>query len=500
MVFNSGTYIFFLVITLAIYYSLSRLRNGLPYQNAFLLFASYFFYGWWDWIFLGLIFVSTIVDYVCARVIASTEGASRRIGLIVSIVINLGILGIFKYYDFFIGSLVDSVHAFAPGFFPQGKETLLLRVVLPVGISFYTFQTMSYTIDVYRRVIPAERNFLDFALFVCFFPQLVAGPIERAGDLLPQLKSARVLDMKMIERAGWLLLLGFFMKVYVADNLDPLVNKVFLPGREAYLRAPEMAGGHGAFQVLLACLAFAFQIYCDFAGYSSIALGSAALMGVRLSQNFNTPEFANNPSDLFKRWHITLSRWVMDYIYIPLGGSRMGALFKYRNLLITFLLMGLWHGANWTFVLWGLYLGIWLVLHDMLQTRLPAIPDLWPQYIRLPLKALKKGAVFSAFALTAVFFRAYDTDHSLLLLKSLVDGPYQLYGRVQGVEDAATYLRSLLAIILPIVLIDWMHYRKNSVFWIFSTTTRVRILIYLYMILAIVVSGVWGRDVIYFAF
>jgi len=500
VVFNSGTYIFFLVGTLAIYYALSRLARGHRYQNIFLLLASYFFYGWWDWIFLGLIFISTFVDYVCARIIASGDGYRRRAGLIASIVINLGILGVFKYYDFFIGSLVDAVHGFSPGFFPQGKETLLLRVVLPVGISFYTFQTMSYTIDVYRRVIVAERNFLDFALFVCFFPQLVAGPIERAGDLLPQLKQARVMDTKMLERAGWLLLLGFFMKVYVADNLDPLVNKVFLPGRDAYMRLPEMAAGHGALQVLLACLAFAFQIYCDFAGYSNIALGSAALLGVRLSQNFNTPEFASNPSDLFKRWHITLSRWVMDYIYIPLGGSRMGVLFKYRNLLITFLLMGLWHGANWTFVFWGLYLGLWLVLHDALQSRLPVIPEHWPGYLRFPLKGLKKGAVFSAFALTAVFFRAYDTDHSLLLIKSLLEGPYQLYGRVQGVEDAATYFRSLSAIILPIVLIDWMQYRKSSVFWIFATRTWVRTLIYLYMILAIVVSGVWGRDVIYFAF
>ncbi len=499
MVFNSAIFFYFFLLVLVVYWVLARARGGMRKQNLFLLVASYFFYGWWDWVFLGLIFISTFVDFFAARLIESEERpARRRLYLTVSMGLNLGLLGTFKYFDFFITGFVDMSRLVVPGAFPDGGGSLLLNVILPVGISFYTFQTMSYTIDVYRRVIPAERDFWDFALFVCFFPQLVAGPIERAGDLLPQLKKPRVWQEEYLREGAWLLLLGFFMKVYVADNLGPLVDQVYLSGRHAYLAAPGAAAGHGGFQVFMASIGFAFQIYGDFAGYSCIAMGTARLLGVRLTVNFDMPELAQNPAELWRRWHTTLNRWVMDYIYIPLGGSRYGLVRKNRNLILAFILMGLWHGANWTFLIWGALHGTWLVAHALLGPYLPRLPRSAPPWLRGLVIGGKMAAVYTAFALSAVFFRAYDISHSGMLLSSLFSA-WDFSGSTQGI-DPGRYAGEIIRIFLPLVLIDVMAFRSGGIFWIFARRTSLRAVLYVLLFFTIVTMGVWGRDVIYFAF
>ena len=295
-----------------------------------LLVASYAFYGAWDWRFLGLIVLSTVVDYVVGMSLAATGDPRRRQFLVTaSIVANLGILGLFKYAGFFAKSLVGlgaSLGVEIPAF--------ALDVVLPVGISFYTFQTLSYTIDIYRGTLKPTRRFLDFALFVAFFPQLVAGPIERASRLLPQVLQPRHVTWEKFGSGSWLILWGLFKKVVIADNLAFLVNAVY-----ATDASPT------GWQVVAGTVAFAWQIYCDFSGYSDIARGLARLMGFELMVNFNLPYAARSPADFWRRWHISLSTWLRDYLYIPLGGNQGGALRTYRNLGLTMLLGGLWHGA-----------------------------------------------------------------------------------------------------------------------------------------------------------
>ena len=500
MVFNSAIFIYFFVIVLAVYWSLARLSGGTRWQNAFLLGASYFFYGWWDWIFLGLILISTITDYVVARAIERSDRDGRRkLLLFVSVAVNLGLLFSFKYFDFFVTGFVDMSRVVVPGAFPEGGQSLLLQVILPVGISFYTFQTMSYTIDVYRRVIPAERDPVDFGLFVCFFPQLVAGPIERASDLLPQLKQPRAWNMDNVREGAWLLLLGFFMKVYIADNLGPLVDQVYLANKHVYAQNPALAAGHGGGHVFWASIGFAFQIYGDFAGYSAIALGTARFLGVRLTVNFEMPELAQNPAELWRRWHATLNRWVMDYIYIPLGGSRYGLWRKNRNLVVAFILMGLWHGANWTFLIWGALHGGWLVAHAMLQPYLPRLPESAPSWLRGLTVSSKMMAVYTVFALSAILFRAYDIQHTWVLLESLLVG----WGDVHPIREmppVGRYAGDIIAVVLPLILIDVMAYRKDSLFWIFDRGVALRTALYVAMFFTIVTLGVWGKDVIYFAF
>jgi D-alanyl-lipoteichoic acid acyltransferase DltB (MBOAT superfamily) len=499
MVFNSGVFLYFVTIVFAVDRLLSR-SGKLSLRNAFLLAASYFFYGYWDWIFLLLIFISTVVDYAAAILIEkSTDPRRRRLFLIVSMGMNLGILGTYKYYDFFAHSFVAAARSIHPDAFPDGGQSLLLNVILPVGISFYTFQTMSYTIDVYRKIIPAEKSLLTFALFVCYFPQLVAGPIERAGDLLTQLKRERGFDLDDAAKGAWLILLGFFMKVYVADSLGPLVDRVYLSGKGAYAANPALVEGIAGGHVIAASIAFAFQIYCDFAGYSSIALGTSLFFGVRLTENFNTPELSQNPGELWRRWHITLNRWVTDYIYIPLGGNRHGVVRKYRNLILAFTLMGLWHGANWTFFLWGLFHGSWLVLHEIFKTRLPRLPENAPPLLSGSVKVIKMVVVFSIFGLSATMFRAYDLHHTLALWRSMVSFPYET-GAANGLPPLSEYIGTMIRIVASLLILDIMAYRRNGLFWIFTMPAPIRTAVYSAMFLTVIVMGVFGRDVIYFAF
>ncbi len=338
MVFNSITFLIFLAIVLLAYYRLPH--RG---QNILLLVASYVFYGWWDWRFLGLLLFSTFFDYWCALWIEGQQHrGKRRMFLAFSMAVNLGVLCIFKYYNFFAESLVHVLHAFGmQASFPT------LHVVLPVGISFYTFLSMSYTIDVYRRELPATRQPLDYMLYVAFFPHLVAGPIVRASFLLPQCQRPRVMVPDEVANGIWLILLGYLKKVVIGDHLALIANWGF---------GSPLPPLHDANSWLLV-YAFAFQIYADFSGYSDIARGLAKIMGFELTINFRAPYLVTNPSTFWQHWHISLSTWLRDYLYIPLGGNRHGRRRTYLNLMITMLLGGLWHGAGMAYLLWGLYHG-----------------------------------------------------------------------------------------------------------------------------------------------
>src|SRR5689334_10694399 len=343
MVFNSLHFLVFFLIVLSAYHLLSHRR-----QNWLLLVASYYFYAAWDWRFLGLLIASTLIDYVCALAIDRAENPRRRkLLLTLSLGFNLSMLGFFKYFNFFAGSL-HGLFALAG----WQLDFFTLKVLLPIGISFYTFMTMSYVIDVYRREITPTRNLLEFAVFIAYFPHLVAGPILRASKLLWQVERPRTVTREQVVEGLWLIAWGLFMKVFVADNLGHIVDAVFTPGH--VLAGPD---------VLLAVYAFAFQIYGDFSGYSDIARGTSKLMGIDLTVNFLFPYFVTSPQAFWRNWHISLSTWLRDYLYIPLGGNRGSAWQTRRNLMITMVLGGLWHGAAWSFVIWGAYQGALLIAY-----------------------------------------------------------------------------------------------------------------------------------------
>lgn len=348
MQFDSLTYAVFLWLNFVIYWALPR-----RWQNAQLLLASYVFYGWWDWRFLGLIVISSAVDYSMGLAIHdSQEPGRRRVYLGISLAANLGLLGLFKYYDFFVSSLKS---LFAEMGMTVGLDSLGL--ILPVGISFYTFQTMSYTLDIYREKMEPTRDFVAFLAFVAFFPQLVAGPIERAKSLLPQFLDDRTFDGERANEGLRYILYGLFLKLVVANNLAQAVDTVY---------ANETANG---WMYWLATYQFAFQIYGDFAGYSYVAIGSARLFGITLSKNFAYPYISASITEFWTRWHISLSTWFRDYVYIPLGGNRVSKRRNYANLMTTFLVSGLWHGANWTFVVWGFLHGLLASVHKAMGGR-----------------------------------------------------------------------------------------------------------------------------------
>ena len=315
-------------------------------QNWLLLAASYYFYACWDYRFLFLLIFSTLLDYYTGiKMHDAASRQSRKIWLWISIGINLGFLGFFKYYNFFVTSFADALTSLG-----LHANVSTLNVILPVGISFYTFHGLSYVIDIYYNKIKPERDFVDYSLFVSFFPLLVAGPIERATHLLPQIKRDRVFDFNKASDGIRQIIWGFFKKIVIADNCAEYVNTVF-----------GNAGSHTGSTLLMAALFFAFQIYCDFSGYSDIALGTARLLGFDLLRNFAFPYFSRDIAEFWRRWHISLSSWFRDYLYIPLGGSKVGTLTKVRNTFIIFVVSGFWHGANWTFIIWGLLNAIYIM-------------------------------------------------------------------------------------------------------------------------------------------
>lgn len=474
MLFNSWVFVLFFVVVYLLY-----LRLGHRHQNWLLLAASYLFYGAWDWRFLGLLALSTVVDYFCGIWIARARSAALRRGiLITSISVSLSILGFFKYCDFFIENVVALLQGL--GLHPS---LITLNIILPVGISFYTFQTMSYTIDVYRgRMAPCTR-LSDFALFVSFFPQLVAGPIERATNLVPQVVQPRVLRWPQVRSGLWLLVQGYFLKVAIADNAAPIADAAF--------RAPAASGG----TALLGIYAFALQIYCDFAGYSSIARGLAKLMGFELMVNFRQPYLAVNPSDFWQRWHISLSSWLRDYLYIPLGGNRNGAARTGRNLMLVMLLGGLWHGAEWRFVIWGLYHGLLLML---LRRRAAAREG--SEWLR-PLRAI---AFFQLTCFGWLIFRCND-------LAQIWTFPAAIFGNLDWSAANQQSLWVLLFLGLPVLALDLVdEYGRRAIPAEASAAPRplwhwvrasARLAGVLYMLAMLFVCGVrGGTQFIYFQF
>jgi alginate O-acetyltransferase complex protein AlgI len=347
----SFTQIEFLVFFAIIWVAVWRCRS-VTARNVWLLVASYYFYAYWDYRFCGLLILSTAIDFFAAKYIASqTDSRRRRWGLAVSLIANLGMLGFFKYFNFFIDSM-ERV------FEPMGWNTSTLPILLPVGISFYTFQTLSYTIDVYRGKLQTTKSWLDFALFVAFFPQLVAGPIVRAAELLPQLATVPQWSNRRLYGGFQFFLRGAVKKVLLADRLGEMADVVFA--------GPQLYGG---MTIAIAVVAYAGQIYYDFSGYSDMAVGLAKMLGYRFPPNFRHPYLATSMAEFWRRWHMTLSRWLRDYLYVSLGGNRQGEAATYRNLMITMTLGGLWHGAAWTFVLWGIWHGWALVSERWLRTR-----------------------------------------------------------------------------------------------------------------------------------
>ena len=432
MLFNSIEFLIFLPTVFGLYWFV--LSSSPRWQNLLILLASYVFYAWWDWRFLGLIVLSTIIDYGVGIALATCQKkAARQLLLLTSLFTNLGLLGFFKYWNFFVDSWITAWASLGIEMSPT-----TVQIILPVGISFYTFQTLSYTIDIYRKRIEPSRDLISFAAFVAFFPQLVAGPIERASQLLPQFLKPRSFSYSDSVEGLRQILWGMFKKVVIADQLAIHVDFIF----ENYQSQPSSV-------LLLGTVFFAFQIYCDFSGYSDIAIGTARLFGFRLMTNFRYPYFARDIGEFWRRWHISLSTWFRDYVYIPLGGSRGGKLLTLRNVATVFVVSGLWHGANWTFVAWGLLHAFYFlpfVLSDLHRRHL----DDAAGGKGLP-KLREFGAIMLTFLATSIawiFFRAESLEHAFGYLAGLLkNGSFFAAG-------TAAYIPSL-AMVLTLVAFEW---------------------------------------------
>lgn len=471
MTFNSLQYAAFLPLVLIAYWMLGRRA-----QNVLLLGASYLFYGAFDWRFLGLLVLSTLTDFVVGRRLAVTdEQRSRTRTFLVSLAVNLGILGFFKYFDFFV---TDSTRLL--GRLGIDVSPPVLRILLPVGISFYTFHGISYAFDVYRRKIEPTSSLLDFAVFVAFFPQLVAGPIGRAHLQLPQFGRERTPpDWPEVRRAAVLILLGLFKKVAIADMLAPYVNDAFAS-----------PGTTSALGLLVGAWAFAFQIYGDFSGYSDIARGSSSLLGISLPENFNQPYLSRSVTEFWRRWHISLSNWLRDYLYIPLGGNRGSGLLTYRNLLLTMLIGGLWHGAALTFVVWGGLHGLYLAG----ERRFTAVDgkDVWRPW-SLRRDVVRTLVTFQLVSLAWVFFRAESLTGALGYL-----------GRIARLQGGATDRSALAMLVLAasvVLLVDHAQHRARDHAPMLRWNPAARGLAYGLMVVPIIVfSGGSPVPFIYFNF
>jgi alginate O-acetyltransferase complex protein AlgI len=470
MIFNSFIFWGFFAVVLLLYW-----RLPLRGQNHLLLVASYIFYGYWDWRYLGLLAASTIVDYYVGYYLVRIDDArQRKLLIIISIVMNLTFLGFFKYFGFFVDSFADLLRTM--GFEPHLP---VLHIVLPVGISFYTFQSMAYTIDVYRGVTKPASSLFNFALFVSYFPQLVAGPIERSHELLPQLENERRYRSGAFAEGLYHILLGLFKKVIVADNLAPIANQVF-DTPAANLTGTEM---------MIGVWAFAFQIYGDFSGYSSIAQGVSKWLGIDLSYNFRMPYFSRSPSEFWQRWHISLSQWLRDCLYIPLGGNRRGPTRTYINLFLTMLLGGLWHGANWTFLAWGAWQGLLLIAYRLMGTETFEKPA-----SNVAVSALQRVAMFHFVCIGWIFFRAESIGQAFAMIGAL--------GHGFAITDFASYAGTLLAFfVAPLLVYEWHVYRRRDMTLALSQPAWQRVMIYGYLAAMVVIFPPLAQQVfIYFQF
>ena len=462
MLFHTVSFLIFFATIYTLYLSTQR---SWRVQNGLLLAASYFFYGSWDYRFLALIWISTLIDFAVGLRLGSENNERRRkILLGLSVAANLGILGFFKYFDFFVDSFVDLAACLSINLSADS-----LSIILPVGISFYTFQSMSYTIDIYRKQIKPTHSLLNFALFVAFFPQLVAGPIERAKKFLPQVEGPRRITASQVDAGIFLIIWGLFKKIVVADNAALITNTIFANYTE-----------YRGLGLTVALIAFGMQVYCDFSGYSDIARGLSKLMGFELQINFKLPFLAKSPSDLWNRWHVSLSGWLRDYLYVPLGGNRRGSLFTLRNLMLTMILGGLWHGAGWRFVLWGAYHGLLLVVYRLLgnwfggRLRLPnGIGMLWSIF--------KVVLMFSLFTAGWIIFRSTSWEQMVYFISHV--------GFSSTMKTAAIAL-DLLFFSLPVIIMHIFQYAKNDLLIVTRLGPVLRSPIYAFLICGMLVFGV----------
>ncbi|QYA26016.1 MBOAT family protein [Gramella sp. MT6] len=467
MLFNSLDFAIFLPIVFVLYWFV--FNRNLKWQNLLVAAASYLFYGWWDWRFLSLIFFSTLVDYFVGKNLGIvTNKLHRQILLWISIIVNLGFLGFFKYYNFFLDNFIS---AFSVAGYDLNANSL--DIILPVGISFYTFQTLSYTIDVYKKRLEPAKDFISFTAFVSFFPQLVAGPIERATNLLPQFYKSRKFEYSKAVDGMRQILWGLFKKVVIADNCAVFANHIF-----------ENSGDMSGSTLLLGAIFFTFQIYGDFSGYSDIAIGTARLFGFNLMQNFAFPYFSRDIAEFWRRWHISLSTWFRDYLYIPLGGSRGGTWMKVRNTFIIFIVSGFWHGANWTFIVWGAlnalyFLPLLLAKKNRQNMEVVAQNSLFPNFKEF-------GQMSLTFFLTLiawVFFRAENIGHAVSYLKGVFDPSLFTFPYYVGIGFSV----KLAPIIILFFIIEWLGRREKFAIenLVYINNNKVNWLIHSFLILLI---------------
>tara|TARA_R110000787_G_scaffold192886_11_gene304424 strand:- start:1923 stop:3341 length:1419 start_codon:yes stop_codon:yes gene_type:complete len=436
MLFNSIDFLLFLPSVFLLYWFVFK---KLKTQNLFILFASYLFYGWWDWRFLFLILASTLVDYSIGLLLDKTiDNRKRKYLLYTSLIFNLGLLGVFKYYNFFVDNWID---AWSQLGITMHKSSL--NIILPVGISFYTFQTLSYTIDVFKKKINPTKNFIGFASFVSFFPQLVAGPIERASNLLPQFFAKRTFSYELATSGMRLILWGFFKKIVIADNCAVFANDIFNNYQD-----------QSGTTLALGAVFFAFQIYGDFSGYSDIAIGVARLFGFKLMRNFNYPYFSRDIAEFWRRWHISLSTWFRDYLYIPLGGSRGSKYKKVRNVLIIFIVSGFWHGANWTFISWGALNAIYFLPLLLTNRNRKNLTEIAKDNLLPSLKEVFQ--IIITFCLTTfawIFFRAENMTIAL-------DYIFRMFSNQDGKSIGFNFFA---IIIILFVISEWISRKSESI-------------------------------------
>ncbi|WP_417437573.1 MBOAT family O-acyltransferase [Idiomarina abyssalis] len=489
MLFNSLDFAIFFPIVFILYWIVSK---NLTLRNGLLLVSSYVFYGWWDWRFLFLIAFSSIVDFIVGQKLYKEENKTKRKRyLMTSLFVNLGLLVYFKYTNFFIETFVDSFRLFG-----KELEVSTLNIILPVGISFYTFQTLSYTIDIYRKQLEPTKDWLSFFAFVSFFPQLVAGPIERASHLLPQFYKTYKFNYNQVKSGLLLIALGLFKKMVIADRTAILVNQV-------YSNPSEYQG----IDIIVATVFFAFQIYCDFSGYSDIAIGTARTMGFDLMKNFDSPYLSKSITEFWRRWHISLSTWFRDYVYIPLGGSRNGKYRTYANLFIVFLTSGLWHGAAMTFVIWGGIHGFIIVFEKAItKQRENLYKNLNVKKDSTIRRVVFIPVVFFIVCFAWVFFRANNLTDALILisninfnnLSNLTNGKIYKLGLIKP-----EFMVALIAIFL-LTLFEWFNKKYNFQLRLSKQILPIRWSFYLVVFFIIIVFGIYGDDqvaeFIYFKF
>ena len=477
MLFNSVQYLVFLPIVFLLYWFVFKSRE---WQNILIVIASYVFYGWWDYRFLLLIAFTTICSYTSAIVVdkkmATGQMGGAKLYTIANIVINLLILGVFKYFNFFADSFAQLFNSIGISIHP-----ITLKLILPVGISFYTFQALSYTIDVYKGRLQATHDVVSFFAFISFFPQLVAGPIERATNLLPQFQRDRTFDYETAVDGTKQILWGLFKKMVIADNCADIVDKIWLD-----------YANHSSVMLIVTAILFSFQIYGDFSGYSDIAIGTAKLFGIKLMRNFNLPYFSRSVAEFWKRWHISLNTWFVDYVYIPLGGSREGKWKSIRNTFVIFLLSGLWHGANWTYVSWGFYHAV-LFVPLLLLNRNKKFKGVVAEESLLPsLRELSQmGFTFVLVAIGWVIFRANSIGDFWHYMSSMMTN--------WNVADSLEGSKALFFIVI-MLLVEWFNRKREHAFAFHISNVYLRWFVYL--LTAFVCLTQAGKQVqfIYFQF